>query len=53
MAVEALPLCKVRDPGGGVCQRLPDLDVERLEAIRAQLPILSARRTDLYEVREK
>ena len=23
MAVEALPLCKVRDPGGGVCQRLP------------------------------
>jgi|GEM_PF-7087473 len=30
-----------------------DLDVERLEAIRAQLPILSARRTDLYEVREK
>ena len=30
-----------------------DLDVERLEAVRAQLPILSARRTDLYEVREK
>ena len=30
-----------------------DLDLERLEAVRAQLPILSARRTDLYEVREK
>ena len=24
-----------------------------LEAVRKQLPILSARRTDLYEVREK
>ena len=30
-----------------------DLDLDRLEAIRAQLPILSARRTDLYEVRER
>ena len=30
-----------------------DLDMDRLEAVRAQLPILSARRTDLYEVREK
>ena len=30
-----------------------DLDLERLEAVRAQLPILSARRTDLYEVRER
>ena len=30
-----------------------DLDIGRLEAVRAQLPILSARRTDLYEVREK
>ena len=30
-----------------------DLDMGRLEAVRAQLPILSARRTDLYEVREK
>ena len=29
-----------------------DLDFARLEAVRAQLPILSARRTDLYEVRE-
>ena len=29
-----------------------DLDVTRLETVRAQLPILSARRTDLYEVRE-
>ena len=30
-----------------------DLDIGRLEAVRAQLPFLSARRTDLYEVREK
>ena len=30
-----------------------DLDMGRPEAVRAQLPILSARRTDLYEVREK
>ncbi len=30
-----------------------DLDFARLEAVRAQLPILSARRTDLYEVREQ
>lgn len=30
-----------------------DLDLSRLEAVRQQLPILSARRTDLYEVRER
>ena len=30
-----------------------DLDLTRLEAVRTQLPILSARRTDLYEVRER
>lgn len=29
-----------------------ELDFERLTAVRQQLPILSARRTDLYEVRE-
>ena len=29
-----------------------DLDLGRLEAVRQQLPILSARRTDLYEVSE-
>ncbi len=29
-----------------------DLDFDRLEAVRQQLPILSARRTDLYELRE-
>ena len=28
-----------------------DLDLDRLAAVRTQLPILSARRTDLYEVR--
>ena len=30
-----------------------DLDLSRVDAIRQQLPILSARRTDLYEVRER
>lgn len=30
-----------------------DLDLSRLDAVRQQLPILSARRTDLYEIREK
>ncbi len=30
-----------------------DLDFTRMEAVRQQLPILSARRTDLYEVREQ
>lgn len=30
-----------------------DLDFKRMEAVRQQLPILSARRTDLYEVREQ
>lgn len=29
-----------------------DLDMERIQAVREQLPILSARRTDLYEIRE-
>ena len=29
------------------------LDLTRMDAVRQQLPILSARRTDLYEVREK
>ena len=30
-----------------------DLDLTRIDDVRAQLPILSARRTDLYEVRER
>lgn len=30
-----------------------DLDLSRIDAIRQQLPILSARRTDLYEVQER
>lgn len=48
------------DPWGTVLCRagseettlLTDLEFDRLEAVRKQLPILSARRTDLYEVRE-
>ena len=31
---------------------LADLDLSRVDSIRAQLPILAARRQDLYEVRE-
>ena len=30
-----------------------DLGLSRVKAVRQQLPILSARRTDLYEIREK
>ena len=48
------------DPWGAVLCRAgaeettlyADLDLDRIEAVRTQLPILSARRTDLYEVRE-
>ena len=49
------------DPWGAVLCRAgaeettlyADLDVERLEAVRAQLPILSARRTDIYDIRRR
>lgn len=49
------------DPWGAVlCQAgaeettlYADLDLGRIGEVRAQLPILSARRTDLYEVRER
>ena len=49
------------DPWGGVlCQAgaeeetlYADLDLSQIESIRRQLPILFARRTDLYEVRER
>lgn len=48
------------DPWGSVLCRAgaeeatlyADLDLNRVEAVRRQLPILSARRTDLYEIRE-
>ena len=43
-------LCRA---GGEDITLYADLDLSRLDAVRAQLPILSARRTDLYEVREK
>ena len=49
------------DPWGTVLSRAgaeeatlyADLDLSCLDAVRQQLPILSARRTDLYEIREK
>ena len=51
----------VCDPWGTVvrqCDETPQtvvttLDMERVEAVRQQLPILSARRTDVYELRRK
>ena len=51
----------VCEPWGGVvkqCNEQPqvsvtELDMQRVDDIRRQLPILSARREDLYEVREK
>ena len=51
----------VSDPWGTILCRAEaepailyaDLDLNRLESVRRQLPILSARRTDLYEVRER
>lgn len=49
------------DPWGTVLCRVDeketilyaDLDLARIQAVRQQLPILSARRTDLYEIGEK
>ena len=43
-------LCRA---GGEAAILYADLDFTRMEAVRQQLPILSARRTDLYEVRER
>ena len=43
-------LCRA---GAGEATLYADLDLGRIEAIRRQLPILSVRRTDLYEVRER
>ena len=51
----------VCDPWGSVVSELDekehvavtDLDLSRIAAIRRQLPILSARREDLYEIKEK
>ena len=39
--------------GSGEATLYADLDLRRADAVRRQLPILSARRTDLYEVRER
>ena len=43
-------LCRA---GGEETTLFADLDLSRIESIRRQLPILSARRTDLYEVAER
>ena len=51
----------VCDPWGTVvrqCDETPQvvvttLDMARVDAIRQQLPILSARRTDVYELRKR
>ena len=47
-----------RKPWGGIVHQcgtgeevaVTELELSRIDAIRRQLPILSARRTDLYEV---
>lgn len=43
-------LCRA---GAGEATLYADLDLRRAESVRRQLPILSARRTDLYEVLER
>lgn len=43
----------LRRAGSGEATLYADLDLRRVDSIRRQLPILSARRTDLYEVRER
>ena len=43
-------LCRA---GGEETTLLTDLDLSHIDAVRRQLPILSARRTDLYEVTEQ
>ena len=43
-------LCRA---GAEACIQYADLDLNRIETIRQQLPILSARRTDLYEIHEQ
>ena len=43
-------LCRA---GGAEATLYADLDLTRIASVRQQLPILSARRTDLYEVRER
>ena len=39
--------------GGEACVQIVELDLSKIDSVRRQLPILSARRTDLYEMREK
>ncbi|MCI8970713.1 MAG: carbon-nitrogen hydrolase family protein, partial [Oscillibacter sp.] len=43
-------LCRA---GAGEATLYADLSLRRVDAVRRQLPILSARREDLYEVRER
>ena len=38
--------------GGESCTQIVELDLTQVERVRRQLPILSARRTDLYTIRE-
>ena len=43
----------LRQCGAGEEAAVTELDLARVPAIRGQLPILSARRTDIYEIRKK
>ena len=39
--------------GSGEETAVVDLDLSRVDAVRQQLPILSARRTDIYDIRRR
>ena len=39
--------------GAGEEVAVTELELEQVSAIRGQLPILSARRTDIYDIRKK
>ncbi len=43
----------LRRAGAGEATLYADLDLRRVDSIRRELPIFSARRTDLYEIREQ
>ena len=43
----------LRQCGAGEEVAVTELDMERVDAVRRQLPILSARRTDVYELRRR
>lgn len=41
------------DLGAAACVRLVELDLDMVDEVRSQLPLMSARRTDIYELKRK